>query len=188
MNIRKRTPLIGIAVLLVTILAMLAPNSALGASAHTLTPLSAHSAKRANGLHRQAIPLSPTSNCDSSPSPNGEYPCAVASFVAPGCLRERSQPIISPDDLTGSCYPAGTILTITCQVLRGSQVNNSSIWDALLDGAFVSDYYMDTITTTGQPSPNIPQCGGCCIKRGLSSSQSTTIRKLDEEKRLAAIG
>lgn len=162
MNYCKRTSFIGTVVLLMAILAILAPISVPGASAHTLTPLSTHSARRASGSgpHHLAIPLDITSNCNfDGPTEGGFWNCGVESIVAPGCLIEHTTPFALTTNRTGNCYRAGTVLGIICQT-RGGTVNNATnVWDFLVDtGAYVTDFYMDTSGMNGAFSPPIPQC------------------------------
>ena len=160
MDSRKRTSLIGIITLLVCAFAMLLPVSAPTASAHALTPHVLHNTRQlnGNGPRNLAIPLSAFSNCNfDGPDQFGFFLCGVENVVAPGCLRERITPVVANNNLTGNCFRAGTILSIACQ-LRGGQVNNTNVWDLLQDGAFVTDFFMDTSGFNGAFSPPIPQC------------------------------
>ena len=161
MNCCKRTSLIGIVGLLTAIFAILAPISVPSASAHTISPLSAHSIRQANGSgpHHLAVPFSATSNCNlSGPNQFGVFPCGVESIVAPGCLIEHTTPNLGTGNRTGNCYRAGSIIDIVCQT-TGDRVNNSTnVWDGLTTGAFVTDFYMDTSGMNGAFSPPIPRC------------------------------
>jgi hypothetical protein len=158
MHVWKRVAFAGFLVVLVCVFTQFSPISTATASAHALTPLQLHSIQETHPSLQAEVPFSPYNNCDLDGDPNGYFPCAVESYVAPGCLRERSMPYLNTGDLTGNCYQAGTILNITCQTV-GDMVNNyTDVWDVLLDGGYVSDYYMSTSGTNGSFSPNIPYC------------------------------
>lgn len=70
-------------------------------------------------------------------------------------LNERSGPGTSYSILR--TLPEGAAIDIVCQT-TGTSVNGSSIWDKLLDGGYVSDFYTTTPVFNGY-SPGIPVCG-----------------------------
>lgn len=130
-------------------------------TAHALAPLSVHNARQANSSESRhlVIPLSPTSNCNlDGPSESGLFLCAVDSSVAPGCLIEHTTPHLGTGNRAGQCYSAGTVLGIICQT-TGDLVNNTTrVWDFLVAGGYVTDFYMDTSGINGAFSPPIRRC------------------------------
>ena len=52
-------------------------------------------------------------------------------------------------------YPAGASVTVVCQA-PGSTVGTTSVWDKLLDGTYVTDYYVSTPSNTGYSPPLTP--------------------------------
>jgi len=172
MNYYKRTSLIGIVVLFMAILAILAPISVPSASAHTLAPLSAHIIRQASEPNHQAVPLSPTNNCNFDTPSQGGFPCAVGNFSS-GCLVEHTTPHLGTGNRTRNCYAAGTIVVIVCQT-TGDLVNGvTSVWDFLTTSGYVTDFFMDTSGINGAFSPPIPRCGvGGCNPRTNPCPQS----------------
>jgi len=69
-------------------------------------------------------------------------------------------------------YPRGATVRIVCQT-TGSTVGSSKVWNRLVDGTYVSDYYVSTPSNTGFSSP-LPRCSnpyqvtaaGALYKRG----------------------
>ena len=53
-------------------------------------------------------------------------------------------------------YAPGSALKVVCQA-PGSKVGTTSVWDKLSTGSYVSDYYVNTPSTTGYSSP-LPRC------------------------------
>ena len=52
-------------------------------------------------------------------------------------------------------YAAGASLTVVCQA-PGSTVRTTKVWDKLIDGTYVSDYYVSTPSNTGYSLPLSP--------------------------------
>jgi surface antigen len=77
------------------------------------------------------------------------------SVTASPSLNERSAPSTSAA-IVGS-LPYGTGVDVICQT-TGSYVLGSDIWDHLSNGAYVSDYWLNTPVFDGY-SPGLPQCG-----------------------------
>jgi uncharacterized protein YraI len=53
-------------------------------------------------------------------------------------------------------YPRGAVVRVMCQT-RGSTVGSSKVWNRLVDGTYVSDYYVSTPSNTGFSAP-LPRC------------------------------
>ncbi|MHB9857793.1 glycoside hydrolase domain-containing protein [Streptomyces sp. YIM S03343] len=53
-------------------------------------------------------------------------------------------------------YAPGATLSVVCQT-AGSKVGTTTVWDKLSNGAYVSDHYVDTPSTTGYSTP-LPRC------------------------------
>jgi uncharacterized protein YraI len=68
-------------------------------------------------------------------------------------LTARSGPAVSYPAVTS--YPAGASLTVVCQA-PGSTVRTTSVWDKLINGTYVSDYYVSTPSNTGYSQPLAP--------------------------------
>jgi uncharacterized protein YraI len=58
--------------------------------------------------------------------------------------------------VTGSALPRGALAYVICQK-AGSKVGTTSVWNKLLDGRWVSDYYVSARSNTSWSSP-IPRC------------------------------
>jgi lysophospholipase L1-like esterase len=78
----------------------------------------------------------------------------IANATIPVTL--RAAPSITAQSV-GTAAP-GSPLDIVCQTV-GDDVNGSRIWDRLLSGAYVSDYWTSTPVFAGY-SPGIPLCDG----------------------------
>jgi hypothetical protein len=82
--------------------------------------------------------------------------CSVGSCA----LAEWSGPGIAGSEAVGAAYEGQTV-AIVCQVtgqsVSGPNGVTSAIWDRLSNGAFVSDFYINT-PRVGAYSPHIPQC------------------------------
>jgi hypothetical protein len=108
----------------------------------------------------------PTSPTPTSPSPEAPAPATSWTYHVTGTCRDgkcglnlRSGPGYSAYTVTRVVLD-GTPLSIVCQA-RGETVSNgyasSSVWDKLADGAWASDFYLDT-PNIDQFTPPIPQC------------------------------
>jgi uncharacterized protein YraI len=53
-------------------------------------------------------------------------------------------------------YPAGSSLATLCQT-TGQQVGTTAVWNRLVSGTWVSDFYIDTPSSTGFSAP-LPRC------------------------------
>ena len=60
-----------------------------------------------------------------------------------------SYPVVAP-------YPAGTTIKIVCQT-PGSTVGSTKVWDKLTSGAYVTDHYLSTPSSTTYSAP-VPRC------------------------------
>ena len=76
------------------------------------------------------------------------------SYRTTAALNARSGPSTSYPVVT--TYPAGSTLKVVCQT-AGTKVGTTSVWDKLSTGRYVSDYYVDTPSTTGYSAP-LPRC------------------------------
>jgi hypothetical protein len=80
-------------------------------------------------------------------------------------LAEWSGPGTASFSAVGSLYD-GQSVSITCQAMgenvTGADGGSSAVWDRLTDGAFVSDYYIDT-PNYGVYSPAIPRCRALAV-------------------------
>jgi surface antigen len=85
--------------------------------------------------------------------------------LASPTLNERSAPSTSGTVVATLAYHS--TISITCQIL-GSPVNGSSIWDRLANGAYVSDYWVNT-PNFATWSPPIPRCGTTPPPAGLGT-------------------
>lgn len=56
---------------------------------------------------------------------------------------------------TVKSYAPGASLTVVCQA-PGSTVRTTSVWDKLIDGTYVTDYYVSTPSNTGYSPPLTP--------------------------------
>jgi uncharacterized protein YraI len=70
-------------------------------------------------------------------------------------VRERSGP--GTFYRTRAIVPAGSRITIVCQLRSSSVIRGTGIWDRLSDGGYVTDYYTTT-PAFNQFSPGIPHC------------------------------
>jgi uncharacterized protein YraI len=53
-------------------------------------------------------------------------------------------------------YALGSTVSVVCQA-PGSTVGTTNVWDKLSDGAYVTDYHVSTLSTTGYSAP-LPRC------------------------------
>jgi hypothetical protein len=82
--------------------------------------------------------------------------CAVGEWSGPGTTSFQPVGAVHEGQTVGiACQAVG-------QAVTGAQGGSSPIWDRLLDGAFVPDYYIDT-PDYGTFSPRIPRCGALAI-------------------------
>jgi hypothetical protein len=75
--------------------------------------------------------------------------------VASPSLNERSAP--STGAAIAGSLPYHSTIYITCQT-SGSVVNGSAVWDQLLNGTYISDYWTNT-PGMNTWTPSIPRCG-----------------------------
>ncbi len=98
-----------------------------------------------------------------------------AATVAPGAVTTRSQPAATfsrpyrvtitlnhrrgPGTVFASAglIPAGSTIRVRCQTRSSSVVHGSSIWDRLVDGTYVADFYTTTPRFNAF-SPGLPRC------------------------------
>lgn len=94
----------------------------------------------------------PSNTTFSKPLPLCTYPFQVA---ASPLLRKRKSPSLT-GAWAGVIYDGG-LARVTCQRTGQSKVGNTSVWDRLDDGSWVSDHY---VATRGSVSwtPPIPRC------------------------------
>jgi uncharacterized protein YraI len=91
------------------------------------------------------------SNVVDGPLASVKYQYTVTSRIG---LRARSGP--------GTSYPPvgvwarGATLDLVCQAI-GTQVGTTRVWDKLLNGSYVSDFYVSTASRRGL-SPPVPRC------------------------------
>jgi hypothetical protein len=92
----------------------------------------------------------PSNTTYSTPLPRCTYPFQVL----PAILNKREGP--SSGSANVGALPSGALGWVTCQ-RSGTKVGTTLVWDKLDDGAYVSDHYLATSSTTTY-SPPIPRC------------------------------
>jgi uncharacterized protein YraI len=98
--------------------------------------------------------------------PDGTAPAQPPSPSAPSGHRYAIANVVQVNLRAGpgtgfplrGALPGGAPIDIACQTV-GTSVNGSTIWDQLIDGRYVSDWYTTT-PSVGDYSPGIPQCQG----------------------------
>lgn len=81
--------------------------------------------------------------------------CTYPAQITASALNARTGPGVS-NSKKGSPLPRGALAYIVCQD-RGSKVESSQVWNKLVDGRWVSDYYVATRSDRGFSAP-IPRC------------------------------
>lgn len=81
--------------------------------------------------------------------------CTYPAQVTASALNARTGPDVSSSK-KGSALPRGALAYIVCQK-NGSKVETSRVWNKLIDGRWVSDYYVATRSSKGFSAP-IPRC------------------------------
>lgn len=77
-------------------------------------------------------------------------PCALATWSGPGTSSKQIGAVDEGRQVDVTCQAVGEVVT-------GANGRASDIWDQLSDGAFVTDFYIDT-PGVGTLSPPIPSC------------------------------
>jgi uncharacterized protein YraI len=79
------------------------------------------------------------------------YPYQITSSAN---LNGRSGPKTSTP--IAQSYPPGATVTVVCQT-PGTKIGTTSVWNKLVDGNYVSDYYVSTPSNTSYSEP-LPRC------------------------------
>jgi hypothetical protein len=108
-------------------------------------------------LQAPAQPSSPAPATPSAPPPLVLAPPSAPTYhvTARPALLERGGPSTSYA-IVGS-LAGGSAVSISCQTSGVTRVGTSYIWDRLADGAWISDWWVDT-PAVGAFSPGLPLC------------------------------
>jgi hypothetical protein len=131
----------------------------------------------------EQAPTPPANEAPPAPAPSAPSPTTYAHHVYHTCangacgLRVRSGPGYGRFAALG-VKNDGDGVDIACQT-RGEPVfgldgTSSDVWDRLVDGTFVADFYIDTPGATGSFSPPIPVCGTDAVPASPAASGPST--------------
>jgi uncharacterized protein YraI len=81
--------------------------------------------------------------------------CTYPGQVTTASLNARTGPGTSYA-ITGSALPRGALAYVMCQK-AGTKVGTTSVWNKLIDGRWVSDYYVSNRSNTTWSAP-VPRC------------------------------
>ena len=118
----------------------------------------------ATEIHSRCNPLPSSPPPSASPSPT---PKAYRYYVYHTCangacgLHARTGPGFTGYNITRVLYdgnPVDIVCQTTGEAVSGIDGSSSVVWDKLVQGDYVADFYVDTPGTNGAFSPPIPRC------------------------------